>query len=416
MATQIDGDDEQRRRLRHMQRLALALLLVMSAIYAWCETVGAAWAWTGYLRAFSEAAMVGALADWFAVTALFRRPLGLPIPHTAIIPQRKDEIGENLARFVQENFLTAEALAPRLEGMDFTAHVAAWLAMPANRTRLTEDAAAFTSWMTRLVDNSELRNFMHDQLHLSLREIELTPFIGRVLDLLTSGEHYQQLLDALVRAGRRTLEENKARLRDRVGENSPWWLPRFVDQEIYDKLITEIESLLDAVGADDEHEARRRFSHALHEFINRLKSDPTYIARGEALKHELLEHPRLRAYLAELWGELSGVLLREARDPESRLRRQVDAGMVRFGTALTADSAMGAEINRWLRDATLRLVTRYREELAGIITETVKTWDPVSTAERIELQVGRDLQFIRINGTLVGGLAGLIIYALSRLL
>ncbi len=416
MATQTDGDDAQRLRLRRMKLLALALLLVMAAVYVWSETIGAAWAWTGYLRAFSEAAMVGALADWFAVTALFRRPLGLPIPHTAIIPRRKDEIGENLARFVQENFLTADALAPRLEGMDFTGYVAGWLATPANRMRLTEDAAAFTGWMTRLVDNVELRAFMHDQLHLSLREIELTPFIGRVLDLLTSGEHYQQLLDALVRAGRRTLEENKARLRERVGESSPWWLPRFVDQEIYDKLITEIEGLLDAVGADDEHEARRRFSQALDEFIGKLKSDPTYIARGEALKHELLEHPRLRAYLAELWGELSAVLLREARDPESRLRRQVDSGMERFGAALAADPAMGAEINRWLSDATLRLVTRYREELAGIITETVKTWDPVSTAERIELQVGRDLQFIRINGTLVGGLAGLAIYALSRLL
>lgn len=405
----------QETRLRAMKRLATGMLLLMAVIFLVSHIYRPAWPWLAWVEAFAEAAMVGALADWFAVTALFRHPLGLPIPHTAIIPRRKDELGRNLARFVRENFLISEALAPRLASLDAAGRAGAWLAEAPNSRRVSADAGAFLQWLLATLDSEALRDFLRDNLHLELRRLQIAPLAGRILDLLTRSNRHQGLMDLAVRIAREHLDENRVLIRIRIDEKSPWWLPGFVDQEIFDKIVNEVESVLDAIGNNPEHEARQRFNEGVQNFIEALKNDPETIARGEEIKNELLAHPVVQEYLSSLWQHVSDFLLRQASEPDSALRLRFESGLMRFGEALKHDEELRAQINLWLNDAILRIVRNYREEIAGVISETVRGWDSDVTSRRVELAVGRDLQFIRINGTLVGGVAGLAIYAISRL-
>ena len=404
----------QERRLKAMKRLATGMLGVMASIFVISHIYAPLIPWLAWVEAFAEAAMVGALADWFAVTALFRHPLGLPIPHTAIIPRRKDALGDNLARFVRENFLISEALQPRLAKLDGASHAGAWLARPGNARRVSADAGAFLQWLLATLDSEALRDFLRENLHLELRQLEAAPLIGRILDLLTRSNRHQALMDLAVRVARQHLDENRVLIRIRIDEKSPWWLPGFVDQEIFDKIITEVEALLDAIGSDPEHEARQRFNEGVQNFITALRNDPDTIARGEEIKNELLEHPLVQEYLAGLWQHVSTFLLRQAREPESALRLRFESGLMSFGEALENDPELRAQINQWLNDAILRIVRNYQQEIASVISETVRNWDSDVTSRRVELAVGRDLQFIRINGTIVGGLAGLAIFSLSH--
>ncbi len=406
---------DQQRRLRGMKRLATGMLVLMAGVFVASRIYLPLLPWLSWVEAFAEAAMVGALADWFAVTALFRHPLGLPIPHTAIVPRRKDELGENLARFVRENFLIREALHPRLTALDGAGRAGAWLAQRENAQRVSADAGALLEWLLDTLDSAALRDFLRDNLHMELRQLKVAPLLGRVLELLTHQNRHQALMDLAVRVARQNVDENRVLIRIRIDEKSPWWMPGFVDQEIFDKIIAEVENLLDAIGNDPEHEARQRFNEAVQDFIEQLKSDPATIARGEEIKNELLEHPVVEEYLAGLWQHIGGFLQRQAGEPDSILKERLTDGLVSFGEALQRDPALRSQINQWLNDALLRIVRNYRVEIASVISETIRGWDSDVTARRVELAVGRDLQFIRINGTIVGGIAGLAIHAISRL-
>lgn len=407
---------DQQRRLTGMKRLATGMLVLMAVVFVASRIYLPLLPWLAWVEAFAEAAMVGALADWFAVTALFRHPLGLPIPHTAIIPRRKDELGENLARFVRENFLVREALHPRLQSMDAAARAGAWLVQEDNARRVSGDAGAFLGWLLDTLDSAALRDFLRDNLQMELRQLQVAPLLARVLELLTYQNRHQALMDLAVRVARQHVDENRVLIRIRIDEKSPWWMPGFVDQEIFDKIITEVEALLDAIGNDPEHEARQRFNQAIDEFVDKLKSDPATIARGEEIKNELLEHPVVQDYLSGLWQHISGYLQRQAEVPESMLRERFASGLINFAESLQRDPALRRQINQWLNDAILRIVRNYQVEIASVISDTVHGWDSEVTSKRVELAVGRDLQFIRINGTIVGGIAGLGIHALSRLL
>jgi uncharacterized membrane-anchored protein YjiN (DUF445 family) len=405
---------EQQASLRSMQRIAVGLLLLMAAVFIATFQLPEA-TWVGYLRAFAEASMVGALADWFAVTALFRHPLGIPIPHTAIIPKRKDEIGENLGRFVSDHFLVEDALRPRLAAFAFSERLAAWLTAPGNAEKITADGGAFARWLVRAADDRTLRDLVHQHLHLSLREVRITPLVGHVIGLLSRGPHAQTILDASVTWALRLLDTNRGTIRDRIDEESPWWIPSFVDREVYDRIVSGLEQMLDRVGRDEAHPARAQFNRALEQTVTALLNDADTIARGEAIKRELLDHPAVGRYLEGVWDDLSASLLQRSDDADGRLRLQVASGLREIARRIADDPALRAEIDAWFVEVLAHLVLNYREEVASIISETVRTWDPDLTARRIELQVGRDLQFIRINGTLVGGLVGVLIHALVGL-
>jgi uncharacterized membrane-anchored protein YjiN (DUF445 family) len=408
-------ENGKRRRLRQTKLGASALLALMAAVFAVSVSFRHAHPWLEFIEAFAEAALVGGLADWFAVTALFRHPLGLPIPHTAILVRRKDAIGETLARFIEENFLTREAVGAKLAKLDFVRHGALWLKRDGNLHKVSTSAAAFSGGLGSLFDARDVRGWLADNLKEGLARIDVAPLAGRLLDAATRGNHHQHLLNAAVRIGREVLEQNRPVIRARVGENSPWWLPKFIDEEIFKKLMDELARVLSAVGEDQHHPARERFNVAMRQFIADLKADPEYRRRGEAIKQELVSHPELEAYLGRMSRDFGELVGRELNNPESMLYERLEDNFERFVAALNARPELRDEINEWIKSGVLFIVEQYRHEIATLISETVKSWDAKPTARRIELEVGRDLQYIRVNGTLVGGLAGLIIYSLTVL-
>ena len=411
-----DYETALRRRLRYMKTAATGLLVLMAATFVASAYYAPAVPWFAYVKAFSEAAMIGALADWFAVTALFKHPMGLPIPHTAIIPRRKDELGDALARFVREHFLVPEALAPKLVSVDFAGRAADWLSREGNPEKLSRDLSGFIVWLVDISENRALRSFMRENLHMTLAGLKVAPLIGRVLELLMTGERYQKLVDAAVRAALTQVDENKFRLRIKIAAESPWWVPKFIDEEIYDKIVNEVDETLRRVGGDEHHPARKRFNESAAELITALQNDPELIAKGEAIKNELLNQPAVQEYLDDVWYRLHLHLEREAGNPESEVRIRLTKGIAGFGTALAENPDMRVQINAWIRDALQYLVEHYKEDISSVISETFERWDAQEAARRVELTVGPDLQYIRINGTLVGGLAGLLIHIGARAL
>jgi uncharacterized membrane-anchored protein YjiN (DUF445 family) len=402
------------RRLRRMRWFATALLAAMAAMFivtTWLLPPGP---WTGAARAFAEAAVIGGLADWFAVTALFRRPLGLPIPHTAIVPARKNDIGRALARFIRDHFLVREAVERRLDRTDLAARLGAWLDEEPNAARVSHDVTAALDWALRASDGGELRTALGGTLRQAFHEVPVSRAIATLLEVLTSGTRAQTLIDQLVQFGRTELEKHRVPIRVRIHEQSPWWLPKFIDQEIYDKLMGEIEQLLEAIARDANHPARVELITRLGALQQALADDPAFAEKSRALQVELVEHPAVRAYAHDLWQRLGSDLHTGLTDADSPLRRGIEREIRSLGAVLRTEADVAARLNGWLRQLLLYVVENYRDPLSEIVSETIESWDPQATARRIELHIGTDLQFIRVNGTLVGGLVGLALYLGSR--
>ncbi|MEM9172758.1 MAG: DUF445 domain-containing protein [Pseudomonadota bacterium] len=403
---------ERLKRLRRMQWLAHLLLLAMFGLYLVTGFYEHSYPWLGYVRAFAEAGTVGALADWFAVTALFREPMGLPIPHTAIIKRRKDEIGETLADFVGTHFLNRDALTPRLARIDAVGVAADWLARGDNAEGLIEDVSQVLQRMMRTGDNEALRAIVKENLLGSLNEIEVTPLLGQVLEMLILNDPDDTLLTGLVVLAQQQFDDNRESLRDTVGDKTPWWLPGFVDERIYRKLVDEVETALSDDTDQGEQRAREHLRRVLADVVAALQYDNDLIERGERLKDDVLSHERLGQHLSRVAQDISQFLTRQVQDKDSAFRERLVSSMRNLGEGLAAAPGLQDEINASLRDAALYVITRYRDQITQVISDTVQGWDADQAANLIETRVGRDLQFIRINGTLVGGLAGLTLYTL----
>lgn len=397
-------------RLRRMQWLATALLVGMAALFVVTGLLRDDYPWLGLAFAFSEAALIGGLADWFAVTALFRHPLGLPIPHTAIVPNRKNEIGRALARFIGEHFLVRAAIEGRLARTNLAARLGGWLEREENARRLSRDLGVALEWLMRAVDSAALRESARGSLRSALGRVPVHAALATLIDVLASGNHTQALIDQLIEFGRDQLERNKDRIRTRIKERSPWWMPKFVDEEIYDQLVGEFERILNEVGDDGSHPARAQFNDRLRSLQHRLRADPALVERSETLRDEVLDHPAVRDFFADLWQRVRDQLLTSLADPDSALRGSLEIEIRRVGAVLLTDTEVANRLDRWLREALIYVVEKYRDELSEIVSDTIEQWDPESTSRRIELHIGRDLQFIRINGTLVGGLVGVLLY------
>jgi uncharacterized membrane-anchored protein YjiN (DUF445 family) len=407
--------EERVKALRRMKIIAASLLLVALVVYVLCRAVGhgdGAW---GYIQAAAEASMVGGLADWFAVTALFRHPLRLPIPHTAIIPNKKDQIGEGLASFVQQYFLTTEILSERVATARVPQRVGEWLAEPEHAHRLAEELSSAISGMANVLQDDELRNSVASFADKRLRELEVSPLLARLIDAVCDSGQHQAALTVLLKGVRKFLDENRTELRKRVAEESPEWVPEWVDDRVFAKGFSLLQSFLADVTADNDHGLRHGFDAQLRALAERLRTDPEQIAKVEKAKIELLDHPSIRAYLDTLWGGMKKMLLDGAADPNSDLRRSVESLTVRAGQVLRDDPDMSAKVNEALQRLAGHVATHYADDLTGVISTTIARWDTEETSRRLELQVGRDLQFIRINGTVVGALAGLAIYTLTQL-
>jgi uncharacterized membrane-anchored protein YjiN (DUF445 family) len=411
-ATFSSAEQEQARQLARMKRIPLLLLLLMAVLFAW--TLGRPEPWAGWLHAFAEAGMVGALADWFAVVALFRHPLGLPIPHTAIIPRRKDELGEAMSRFVADHFLEPDAVRAKLGSINLARHSIDYLQSERGQLRLLELADGAIRWALGALDEQRVRRFLARLSRQQLQRLELAPLLGNALQWLVRGDRHQDVLTQLLRYAIVLLNEHREGIRERVQEESPWWIPGFVDDHILKKMLERIEHQLFEMSLDPQHPLRGQFDTWLSGFAIELKSNPEYRRSGERIKQQLLDNDELQDYLYGLWVDLAGRLRDDLDHPDSRTRRELVSALQRLAGELDSDPEMQAWINNWLSETVVALVAGNRQQIASLISDTVKTWDGRDTSRRVELALGRDLQFIRINGTLVGGLVGLVIHAITQ--
>jgi uncharacterized membrane-anchored protein YjiN (DUF445 family) len=407
--------DDRVHALRRMKGLAGGLLVLAVACYVLCRAFTDGSGAFGYVQATAEASMVGALADWFAVTALFRHPLGVPIPHTAVIPAKKDQIGEALAGFVQQYFLTTEIVGERVAAAQVPRRVGEWLAEPAHAQRLADEMSSAVTGLANVLRDDELRDALAAFADQRLRRMDVAALLARVLDALRDAGQHQAVLTALLRGVRTFLDTNRAVFRQRLAEESPDWVPEWLDDRVFNKGFSLLQEFVADVIDDPLHPLRRNYDEQLRELAERLRTDPEQIARVEAARDQLLEHPRIREYLANLWDSIKAMVLHAADDPDSAVRRSAQSLTMRLGEVLRDDPEVAAKVDEALLRLTGHIVRNYADDLTDVISTTVERWDTAETSRRLELQVGRDLQFIRINGTVVGALAGLAIYTLTQL-
>ncbi len=407
---------ERRARLRRTKMGATGLLVVAAAVFVVCVTVGDGHGAWGVLQAAAEASMVGGLADWFAVTALFRHPLGIPIPHTAIIQRKKDQIGSGLGEFVQQHFLTSSVVGEHVAQAEIPRRAGDWLATPANAAAVADEFATLLGGVSSFIRDDEIRAAVAAYADKRLREADLAPLVSRLLGAVCESGQHQVALTAGLRGLMRFLDDNRVIFRRRLSEESPEWVPDWVDDRLFAKLFSGLQSFLADVMADDGHDIRQQFDRRLRDYAQALRTDPAKAASIDAAKLQLLDHPEVRAWLSTLWSHLKGAVLAGAADPASGLRHTVESLTIQFGTALRDDVTLQEKVDTLVQRVVNHVSTRYADDISGLISTTVARWDADETSHRLELQVGRDLQFVRINGTVVGALVGVLIYGISQLL
>ncbi|GHF96966.1 DUF445 domain-containing protein [Streptomyces zaomyceticus] len=410
------ADEEKSRGVRRMKTLATSLLLAVAVIYAlatWAENAG--WgAWTGYVAAAAEAGMVGALADWFAVTALFRHPLGLPIPHTAIIPTKKDQLGASLGQFVGENFLSADVVRGRLAALGIGARLGGWLADPAHADRVTAEASTALRGALTVLRDADVQAVVGEAITRRAEAAEIAPGLGKTLEKIVSDGAHRRAVDLVCTRAHDWLVTHGESVMDAVQGGAPGWTPRFVDKRIGERVYKELLRFVTEMRDMPGHPARGAIDRFLTDFAADLQADTDTRARVERLKSELLARPEVQDIIASAWSSIRNLIIAAAEDDRSQLRLRARASLISLGKRLSTDARLQSKVEGWAEDAAAYVVTTYRGEITSLITDTVAGWDATQTSKKIEANIGRDLQFIRINGTVVGALAGLLIYTVSH--
>jgi len=403
---------ERRHRLAVARRRATAVLAAVTVLFVAVTAAGVHGTLLGYVQAGAEASMVGGVADWFAVTALFRRPLGLPIPHTAVIVERKDQFAATLGQFVQENFLNADVLAERIRSAHLIPRMAAWLAEPANAARFAGHTADLVVTVAEALRDEDVQRVLTAELTRAVDAVELAPLAGRALRVIIAEGQHTELLNAAVSAADRYLADHHEELRERFEVEAPRWVPDAVYRRIFDRLYTRLRQRLLAVAADPGDETRRQFEAWIARLPERLETSPELRERGERLKHEVLGSTGLRDWSSSLWQKAKETLRTQAADPESELRRRLAEALAAAGQRLGSDRRLADGLERMVESGARALADQFHDDLAGLVTGTIERWDAAETSSQLELLLGRDLQFIRINGTVVGAGVGLALHAI----
>lgn len=412
---QTDNGAFSPRSSRNMRRAALALLIVMAVIYAIARNYeGAHWS-VGFIRAFAEAAMVGGLADWFAVTALFRHPLGLPIPHTAIIPRKKDQIGDTMAQFLKENFLIPQVIARRMAALDVAGTLGHFLAHRASSAgRMRYGASRLFGDVLAALDPERMGGMIRAGLKKEMARVDIAPFLGQLIESSMAEGRHAPLLDAVIQWSARMLEKNEdhiyAIVHERANSILRW---TGLDSKIAEAIVRGLSKLLNDMADDPEHPLRMKGEEALAKLGWRLKHDPVMQARAEEWKAELIANPALGQFIDNLWENMRGRMLESARNPDGALAGQLGEMLVQVGSTVESDARLKAQINMFARRAVVGTAASYGDAIVTLVSETVRDWDAETVTDRVEKAVGRDLQFIRINGTLVGGCVGLTLHAIG---
>jgi uncharacterized membrane-anchored protein YjiN (DUF445 family) len=412
------ADAERRTQLRRMKLVALAFLVGATALFLVCRWAGAhgAGAWVGYVGAAGEAGMVGALADWFAVTALFKHPLGIPIPHTAIIKRKKDQLGEGLGTFVRENFMSPQVVETKLRDAQIASRLGKWLSDYAHATRVASEASNVLRVGVEMLRDEDVQHVFDRMIVKRLAEPKWGPPVGRVLGTLLAENRQEALIQLLAdRAFQWSLGAGEV-IQRVVERDSPSWSPRWVDHLVGDRIHRELMDFTDKVRRNPHHELRQSATRFLFEFADDLQHDEATIARAEAVKEQIMARDEVARAAETAWTAIKRNVLESVDDPSSALRIRIADSVVHIGESLRDDADLRDKVDDWIVRGAKHLVSEYGVEITAIITETIERWDAEEASRRIELHVGRDLQFIRINGTVVGSLAGLVIYTVAQLL
>ena len=401
---------------RGMRVLATAMLAGMAALFiAATGLVDIHPAW-GFVRAFAEAAMVGGIADWFAVTALFRHPLGLPIPHTAIIPRNKDRIGDTLAAFLRENFLTPTVVARRMRHVDVAGAVGRFLAQPPSEGRLRQGASRLLADILESLDEEQLGGMVKAAVANRMRAIEIAPLLGQTLEAAMTEDRHVPMVDGIVTWVGRTLDSNEDMIRDMVHQRAGWILRLAgLDEKLAEAIIDGLRRLTIDMAVDPHHPLRAKAEEGLARLAANLQNDPETRAKVEAWKNEMIDNPAVSDWLGGMWENSRAGLLKAARDPDAAMAGKFGEALRELGRSLQQEPSLKLAINQFARRAAAGMSASYGSSIVKLVSETVRGWDARTITDRLEAAVGRDLQYIRINGTIVGGLVGLVIHTVEVL-
>ena len=400
-----------------MKVAATGLLLAMAVLFVVTRLLQPHYPWLGYVKAFAEAAMVGGLADWFAVTALFRHPLGLPIPHTAIIPRNKDRIGEALASFINENFLIPSVVARRMRNIDVAGAAGRFLRTPAAEgRRIRQGASRLIADIFEGLDDERLGGIVKGAIAARIQKMEVAPFLGHALASAINEDRHVPMLEAAIRWMARALEANEELIRDMVHKKANWALKLAgLDAKLADAILDGLRKLTTEMSTDPAHPVRRKVEEALAQLANDLQTRPETKAKVEELKEQLLANRSVALWIDTLWQKGREAVIRAARNPDAAMAGRLGEVLKSMGHSLEQDSQIRSAINQFVRRAAAGMAQSYGSSIVKLVSETIRGWDARTVTARLEAAVGRDLQYIRINGTLVGGLVGLAIHALDTI-
>jgi uncharacterized membrane-anchored protein YjiN (DUF445 family) len=401
--------------LKKMRLVATGLLIAMACLFVVAHRFESSHAAIGFVRAFAEAALVGALADWFAVTALFRHPLGLPIPHTAIIQKNKDRIGASVAGFLEQNFMTHAVVSNELRQLDFVGAVSQWIAEEKNSTAVARQIVAGIPAALRLVDDDQVGRFIRARIDSGFRQIRVASLLADVLTLLLADRQHQELFDQLLTMVSSALQKNHAFIRQKIHEHSPRWMPRIVDDKFFIRLLEGLGSVIDDMR-EPESEWRARFQKAVEELVEKLRSSPEYEVRIATLVDAALAHPDFHGLIHRVWQDLRRRLLDDIAAPQSRVTMQIARAISALGVALESDPQVREKLNDWLREWATNAVVQQRGAIAALVERVIGQWDAETVAQKFEHYIGSDLQYIRINGTMVGGLVGVLLHLVTMII
>lgn len=408
--------DQKKRQLRKHKTLATGLFFLMALIYGvmvYLQHHGAE-PWMGYVEAFSEAGMVGALADWFAVTALFRHPLGIPIPHTNIIERKKDDLGQNLGKFVKDNFLNSENIRPYIEKLDVVKFVSAWLGKSSSQKVLEEEIVNLVKKIIGDLKDEEVEAFLANKGTEILHEIDFQKITASGIDYFIEKNEHINLLEVLLPQIKEYVNESREMIRQRLSENRPF-IAFLAGKKISTEVVDGLIEFIDEVAADKDHFVRTKLTENLQNFSNQIIDSPTWKEKFNNLKEEILTVQNLRPYTDDAWKSIKNLLIENLENPNSQLQDYLKRNIQKLSHTLSNDVEMNTRINSWVRHFLYKMILKNRDEVEALISSTVAGWKGKELSEKLELEVGKDLQFIRVNGTLVGGLVGLVIYILTHL-
>lgn len=410
------NDEAKRKQLRKYKAFATGLFVLMVVLFIGTtllqKTIDSHW--IGYVRAFSEAAMVGALADWFAVTALFRHPLGLPIPHTNLIENSKQKLGDNLGNFVVTNFLSPENIRPYIQKLKISNFVGEWLGKEKNQDVLLKNLSDIVLDILNKLDDSEVSRFISKKVSEMTDTIKLNAILGSGINYLLDKNDHQRIITNLSSQIKNYIAENDEMIKDRVKKGSYTFIPAFVDNKIADKITTGLSDFFKEIEQDPNHEIRNLITQKIYDFSHELKQDPKWEEEFKNIKNDLLKNEKLNEYSNDIWISIKNTLTKELQNDESSLKKYLSKNLNEFSQNLKNDEVLQKKIDDWVRVTAYKYILKNTHQFGNLISSTVGNWQGKELSEKLELEVGKDLQFIRVNGTIVGGLVGLIIYTLAH--